>query len=537
LDPQVTPERWIVTELERRIADRQEDQNFGCRSEMLCGISELPVFYRRRNYRPAWIRADGYLPIIDQLNGAIRRASRVGLDPSSYHLSAIEGLIIHIADQKLAEIEPDQQSLIDLELLSTDSYLMLASHLAGGRVNPETIHTEWMVTQPEFDLAAALQKALDRNNLQDALTDLQPSHPGYGALAAMLERYRLLDLRLSRAPLPSGPSLQAGDYDLRVSLLRTRLIDLGDLDVTLEEAPYRFDQRVEEAVKRFQRRHGLEDDGIVGPATLSELNVPLEQRIRQIELNLERWRWIPHELGRRYILVNIAGYQLYAVENQHRRLEMRVVVGRNYRRTPVFSEKMTYLVLNPDWNVPKSIAVKDILPKVKEDPSYLQRLGFKVYDSWQDDAAEIDPAAIDWSSISSRNFRFRLVQAPGPQNALGRIKFMLPNKYAVYLHDTPSQQLFQQARRGFSSGCIRVENPFRLAAYVLQGQEDWTEEKLEAAVKSGKKRIIGLQGPVPVHLLYWTAWVDDEGELNFRKDIYDRDEPLDRALKEKPPRF
>jgi murein L,D-transpeptidase YcbB/YkuD len=353
----------------------------------------------------------------------------------------------------------------------------------------------------------------------------------------MLQKYRLLDLRLNRPPLPPGPSLHAGDHDPRVSLLRRRLIDLGDLDVTLEEAPYRFDQRVEEAVRHFQRRHGLEEDGIVGPETLSELNLPLEQRVRQIELNLERWRWIPHELGRRYILVNIAGYQLYAVENQHRRLEMRVVVGRNYRRTPVFSGKMTYMVLNPEWNVPGSIAVKDILPKVKEDPSYLQRMGFKVYASWQDDAAVINPAEIDWSSISSRNFGFRLVQAPGPQNALGRIKFMLPNKYAVYLHDTPSQQLFQQARRGFSSGCIRVEKPFELAAYVLQGQEGWTEEKLIAGVKSGEKRIIGLQETVPVHLLYWTAWVDEEGKLNFRKDIYKRDEPLDRALREKPPRF
>jgi murein L,D-transpeptidase YcbB/YkuD len=213
---------------------------------------------------------------------------------------------------------------------------------------------------------------------------------------------------------------------------------------------------------------------------------------------------------------------------------MRVVVGKKYRRTPVFTGTMTYLVLNPTWEVPHSIAVRDILPKIKEDPGYLDRQGIRVFGSWSGSASAIPPGAIDWTSVTRNNFSYRLRQDPGPQNALGRVKFMLPNRFAVYLHDTPQRNLFERSRRDFSSGCIRVEAPVDLAAYVLRGNPKWTREAILSAIESGKTRTVLVPEPIPVHLLYWTAWVDAEGELCFRDDVYGRDGPLDEALKEGP---
>ncbi|KKL28294.1 hypothetical protein LCGC14_2376570, partial [marine sediment metagenome] len=296
------------------------------------------------------------------------------------------------------------------------------------------------------------------------------------------------------------------------------------------------DEQLEEVVRSFQKKHGLKKDGIVGPKTRAALNVPAKVRARQIELNMERWRWIPRNLGQRYILVNIADFKLSLIENGETVMDMRVVVGRTYRRTPVFSSKMKYLVLNPFWNVPMSIAVKDILPKLRENHNYLSLQNMTLYANWQNGAPPIDPGSIDWSKVNRRSFRYKLVQKPGPQNALGRLKFMFPNKFSVYLHDTPSKELFQKNIRSFSSGCIRAEKPVELAVYLLKDGSNWTREKIMAAINHGKNRSIGIPRPLNVHLLYWTAWVDKAGEIHFRDDIYDRDRPLDKALQERPPR-
>jgi len=293
-----------------------------------------------------------------------------------------------------------------------------------------------------------------------------------------------------------------------------------------------FDRGLELAVRRFQKRHGLTDDGVVGPATLEALNVPVAERLRQIELNLERWRWLPEDLGRRYILVNIADFELEVVEDGRRVLAMRVVTGKKMRLTPVFSGRMTYLVLNPYWHIPHKIAVKDVLPRIKRDPGYLVRQGIRVFESWDDLAPEIPPETIDWPAVTKHNFAFKLRQDPGPSNALGRVKLMFPNRFAVYLHDTPSRYMFRKNQRDFSSGCIRVEKPIDLAAYVLDGDRKWTREKILSAIASGESRIAWLPEPIPVHVLYWTAWVDEEGTVQFRRDVYGRDRSLDEALEE-----
>jgi murein L,D-transpeptidase YcbB/YkuD len=291
-----------------------------------------------------------------------------------------------------------------------------------------------------------------------------------------------------------------------------------------------FDAALEQGLRGFQERHGLDADGTVGASTLAALNVPVEDRIRQIELNMERWRWLPQTLGERYIMVNIPNFHLDVVEHGQALLGMRVVVGRPTRRTPSFSAEMTHLVLNPHWYVPPTIAIQDKLPLLRRDPGYLSRQNFKLFRHGEGGATRIDPRAVDWSSVSARNFPYQLRQDPGPRNALGRVKFMLPNPHHVYLHDTPARELFAKNERAFSSGCIRLENPMELADYLLQDDSQWAQRRRVAGGKRGAEQVVLLPTSVPVHLMYWTAWTSASGVVHFRKDIYERDQALDKAL-------
>jgi murein L,D-transpeptidase YcbB/YkuD len=523
-------------QLRYRIGQHQANRQFTCHGELICGIEDLPRFYFSRAYQPAWTSPTGPLPAVDALVAAIMHTRHEGLRSGDYHLAAIRALLQELQQASEMEQPPAMQSLVGLELLCTDAFLLLASHLAAGRVNPETIHSKWVVNIPEAQLAALLQKAIETERIEASLQTLLPHHPGYHALGDMLEHYRRLDNSVTLAPISTGPKMLKGSRGDRVRQIRQRLMLLGDLASDDMRAPDLFDDELEAAVLRYQKRHGLKADGIVGQRTLAALNVPLQKRIGQIELNMERWRWIPHDLGERYLLVNIADYKLTVMENHRKVMDMKVVVGRNYRLTPVFSDMMKYLVINPYWNVPTTIAIKDLLPRVRKDHTYLEKMGFKVFTSWQEDAAELDAASIDWSQIAPESFMFRLRQEAGPANALGRIKFIFPNRFAVYLHDTPSKSIFKQTRCGIISGCIRLEKPVDLAAYLLQGQAGWTRADIAAAIDSRERIVLPVKAKVNIHLLYWTAWVDESGTLHFRDDIYKRDLPLAAALKERQPR-
>ena len=518
--------------LKKTIESVLSQNHFTCRGELICGASQIPLFYEQRGFSPAWCTDDGVLPQTRSLIEEITGAYADGLRPDDYHLAGIVNLLREVEKRQAMEEVIDPEILVDLDLLLTDAFMLYSSHLLAGRVNPETMHTDWIVEIPANDLIGTLQSALASNQVKETLRGLRPHNPEYLGLRKYLAQYRRLAKSPSRPSPLTGKILRKGDRTTSVQPLRERLTALGDLVRSDQEQEDPFDEKLEQAVFRFQKRHGLKQDGIVGSRTLERLNTPIEKRIRQIELNMERWRWIPRNLGNRYILVNIADFTLRVNEDRHSKLKMRVVVGKPYGRTPVFSAKMNYMVINPYWNVPRSIAAKEILPKVRKDPHYLEGRGISVFRGWSEGATEIDPGTIDWAMLNRDSFPYRLRQDPGPKNALGRIKFIFPNKFSVYLHDTPTRSLFKETTRDFSHGCIRTERPIDLALYLLQDDPRWTRDALLETIQSGKRKVVKLGEPIPVHLQYWTAWVDEQGLLDFQDDIYDRDRPLDRALKE-----
>ncbi len=484
--------------------------------------SLLLRFYRERDFKPAWIDDHGLKDIADSLIDAIRDAAADGLHPRDYHIEAIDSLLTRLQPILKVRAPIEIEPLLNLEILLTDGFLLYANHLLSGRLNPETTDREWLTARPEADVVAILKDALKEGRIREKLFSLMPRIPCYAQMRQELVRYRSLALRGGWPMVPPGPPLKKGDRGMRVAALSARLMASGDLKQRPSILTQIFDDTLEQAVKSFQQRYGIVADGTVGTATFAALNVPALEYFRKIAVNMERWRWLPRELGNRYIMVNIASFMLEAVENGTTVLQMPVVVGKDYRRTPVFSSKMTYLVLNPYWNVPETIAKEDILREAKRDPNYLVKRNIVVLRGWNDDTP-IDPFQVNWAAITKENLPYRFRQAPGPLNALGRIKFMFPNKYDVYIHDTPTRADFQRAQRAMSSGCIRVEDPIQLAAYVLRGNPNWTREKIEAGLAKLTNYTISLPEPIPVHIFYCTAWIDSQGRVQFREDIYDRD--------------
>jgi murein L,D-transpeptidase YcbB/YkuD len=529
---------WLAEHMRTYLQSRLEGVSSTSRMQVagrgLMAIEPLLRFYEQRHYELAWSDEAGPGGRADTLLKSIGEAEQEGLRPEDYHYQAIIDLLKEVRQQYRTFLHIDTARLVDLDLLLTDAFLLYGTHLLTGRVNPATIQAQWYTERRQGDLVQALRQALDTNQIGEVLHAMQPPQAGYLRLKQVLGRYRVLAKQGGWPQVAAGPNMQLGDVDRRVSMLRKRLHITGDLAKTAQRDLDMFDEQVERAVRRFQTRHGLSVDGVVGPATLAALNVPVQDRIKQIRANLERWRWLPHQLGRRHIVVNIARFTLEVVEDDHPVMSMRIIVGRPYRDTPVFSSQITSLVLNPSWNVPPRIAVEDKLPLIRQDSSYLARNHMKVFRGWGSEAREIDPTTVNWAKVSAEKFPYRLQQTPGPLNALGQMKFFLPNPFDVYLHDTPSRDLFNRSIRTFSSGCVRVEKPMELATYVLRGTERWTQDLLTATIERGREQAIRVASPVPVHLLYWTAWVEAEGTVHFRDDIYQRDTLLDKALNSLP---
>ena len=493
----------------------------------------LPGFYERRLYRAAWSDERGPTRLADDLVGALRRADLEGLRSEDYHVPGIAAVLAAARADARSDSARDPDRLAELDLLLTDAFLVYGTHLLAGRVNPETLRPEWLANRRSVDIAAVLEAALTSGNVAGMLESLVPPQSGYRRLREALARYRAVAARGGWLAIPDRPALRRGDRGPAVAALRERLRLEDGLGIGPDGEL--FDEALEQALRTFQRRHGLAADGAVGAATRAELNVRVERRVEQLELNLERWRWLPEDLGRRHIIINIPAFQLEVVEEEAVLLATRVVVGRRYHRTPVFSDTMRYIVLNPYWHVPRGIAAEELLPEVRQDPSYLARHKLRVFPSSDPDAREVDPTTVDWSAITPATFSFQLRQDPGPLNALGRVKFMFLNKFNVYLHDTPARPLFERPRRDFSHGCVRIQNPIELAVYLLRRDPRWNRDVLLSALDDAVDRTVPLPEPMPIHILYWTAWADRDGTIQFRRDIHGQDALLWKALRAAPP--
>jgi murein L,D-transpeptidase YcbB/YkuD len=513
----------------RSVLDREGIPRLVLDREMLLNADLLPGFYRSREYFPAWVDDFGMTAAGGHLLDLLRSADEHGLCPEDYHLTRIEAVVELAADYRRYGILFDPVYMARLDLLLTDAFLLYAAHLVEGRVDPDEVHEGWRARPRKVDLVWLLSNALTGDRVVPVLADIAPPHPGYLLLREELERYRRISALGGWPGVPAGPVLRAGDTDPRLPWLRLRLLASNDLLEHEVAGGELFDKETAAALVRFQQRHGLHGDGVLGPKTLAALNVSVEARIRQIELNLERWRWLPKDLGDRCVVVNIADFQLAVMEGTQTVMTMPVVVGTAYRKTPVFSARMSHLIFAPYWNVPKTILREDKLPLIKANPGFLREHHFEMVRGEGENMVEVDPASIRWAQMKAENFPGVLRQKPGPWNPLGRVKFMLPNPFDVYLHDTPDKRLFGRDARTFSSGCIRLERPVELATHLL-GDSGWSRQMVLEAMAASEPLRVSLGKPLPVHILYWTAWVDEEGRLQFRDDIYLRDLDLDRAL-------
>lgn len=480
----------------------------------------IQSFYARRAFRPAWDNARNAA----ELRRAIADSAGDGLDPAYYELDLLTRLGRELEDPAATDLQRAQY-----DLLHTEALLRLAYHLSFGKVDPESFDPQWNFgrTLAHRSIEQEIEDTLATKDIYRRIEALKPTHRIYLGLKRELARYRPAAGMAEPAPIPAGGALKSGSSDARVPLLRARLAASGDLAAGEAPDPMLYDAALEAAVRRFQARMGLESDGVAGAGTIAELNVPLAERVRILRVNLDRGRVLLHDLPEKFVVVNIAGYTAHVVQGQDIVWSARVQVGKPYRKTPIFRSEISYLVFNPTWTVPPGIIAADILPAAKRDPATIARKGLRVIDA---KGREVDPASVDWSRYSGGHIPYTLRQDPGPKNALGRVKLMFPNQYFVYLHDTPSQALFERAERAFSSGCVRVERVLELAAIVLDEPQTWNAASIDAVIAAGKLQNVTLERKVPVLLVYWTAWVDAEGRMNFRRDLYGQDAKWAAAL-------
>jgi murein L,D-transpeptidase YcbB/YkuD len=513
-------DRTLRDTIQSRVAAIGAGEIITIGDSVLASRTLLPAFYAQRNYTPAWVNPDS----VSQLLAAIEVIDRDGLVAADYHLAILRELHERLGNAQVFNPE----LMADFDLLLTDSLIRLGYHLSFGKVDPEALDSNWNMVRyiEDLDELLLLSKAIDSGNVMQLIEQLRPQSGQYEQLRKALSKYRTFALLGGWQPVLPGPTLKTGSTGERVLALRARLVATGDLSTQDMFLPT-FDDAVAAGVQRFQRRHGLVDDGRVGRKTLGEINIPAEVRIDQIRANLERARWVLHDLPDTYIMVDIAGFSARFYRDNEVVWESRAQVGRPARESPVFRSTLTYLDINPTWTVPPTILEEDLLPEVRADPGYLSVKNMEVIDY---DGNRIDPDKIDWHRYSGRSFPWLVRQQPGPKNALGRIKFMFPNRHSVYLHDTPSKSLFEKPERAFSSGCIRIEKPYDLAELLLTGNHDWNHSRLIKTINTQRTQTVKLTEPVTIIMLYWTVAADDDGTVRFSRDIYERDTAIISGL-------
>ncbi len=486
----------------------------------------LPIKQRREALQAYYQEFGGNLlwlgtPRASALVARLQAAESDSLDPNDYPSK-------QLAELNTLSAKTDKRGLAIVELYFSAAFLEYASDLKVGRFLPNKVDPNFFLKGRSIDQLTALKSLAQAASLDQFFAGWQPSHPIYAALRAALAHYRALAAQGGWGNLPLGPTVHPGESDPRVPAIRARLA-LTDAAVARvpPREPTAYDDALVEAVKRFQARQGLAVDGVVGGSTIVAMNVPVGERIKSIIATMERVRWMPEDLGRQFMIVNIAAFELRRFDAGAVKERMAVVVGKPYHRTPVFSDRIRYVEINPYWNVPPGIAIKEELPKLRSNPGAVASQGFEAVQGNRVLALQ----SVDWSRYGAGNFPFQLRQRPGANNALGRVKLMFPNPHNVYLHDTPARSLFSRTERAFSHGCIRLARPLELAEQVLQagGVEGWDSSRINNVVSSAKTTVVNLREPLPVHITYLTAWVDG-AVTNFRGDVYGHDAKLLAAL-------
>ncbi len=484
-------------------------------------------FYHERAGRLAWFLANGELkPQAQKLLEKISSAKDDGLDPKRYPAQDVQKRFAALRAAK--QTDPDHaEQMRQTDLALSGLYFAFAGDFYKGTVDPRVNETiDWSVKRNKIKLYRALQTILQERESTYPYYEFGSLHPEYDRLRLALAQYRALDKRGGWSTVPAIKKLQPGERDsVAVPALRRRLLTAGPAPAD----PARYDEQLAGAVKAFQDRHGLRADGIVGEGTVAALNVPVAARIDQLILNMERWRWIPKKLGDRYVLVNIPEYKLHMVDGGKEVFDMRVIVGKELKATPVFSDKMEHIVLAPYWGVPVSIVVEEIKPAMLRNPNFLESQDMEVLNGYGPKAQVISASSVDWANVTKENWKYTLRQRPGPRNPLGPMKFLFPNENDVYLHGTPNAWLFNKEERGFSHGCVRIEDPKKFALYLLRDQPQWTSDKIDETVAGGTEKWINLKEHLPVFIVYFTAWSSADGTVHFRDDVYGHDKALEQA--------
>lgn len=470
-------------------------------------------FFQQRNFIPAW---DG--AAADEILQAIREIEQDGLNPRDYHLATLEAL-------RAAPADPGSGT--DLQILLTDALAALIDHVRFGRVRPVALDRRWNVDPREgaVPLESLVEDVAAAPSAGSAIEALKPSHFIYRGLKQALAARRAEAAAGGWPVIPPGAALKPGATDRRVPAVRKRLAVSGEFSGATEGEAY--DAVLAAAVMQFQERHRLAADGIIGNATLEAMNLSAEARVDQVRVNLERARWVVGGLSDTFVLVNLPAFKTYLIRGRQNVWEARVQVGRAGRQTPAFRADMRYIVFNPDWTVPPTITAQDVLAPMRRGENAIALKKLTIFDR---QGRPVSPGTIDWQTVTPRTFPYTLKQAPGPDNALGRVKFIFPNEHAIFLHDTPSRELFSSDARTFSSGCIRVQDPLDLAAVLLEGHEGWTRERIQQVVDRGETATVFLKDPLQVLIVYWTVSVGASGELRYARDVYNLDPVVRRAL-------
>ena len=522
------------SEIQNKILSAGDPPRVIVQSDSVLSFSLVRLFYEARSYRPAWSSPNGMLPDADSLLEAIKMAERDGLHREDYHLRALDSALVGLQSPRHQSEQFDPSQRAALDLLMTDAFLLYASHLSDGCVDRDSLRMRWRINPKDTRLDTLLERSLASHSVGDNLRLQPPQHQYYADLKDLLATYSVAAKRGGWGVVPAGPVLKGGDAGSRVFALKNRLRASGDLVSRSGARSDEYDSTLVDAVRVFQKRHGIEPGGIADSVTIAAMNVPLGKRIDQIRITMERWRWMPHDLGRKHIRINIPDFRLCAVEDGKELESMKVVLGLASWQTPVFSAELTQVLFNSHWMAPEDIVEKELINYMKADSNYLRSNNMTLWRELNDSLVQVDPKTIDWPSMNEKTVDFRLRQDPGPQNIMGQVKFLIPNRFNIYLHDTPYRDDFAKNVRMFSHGCIRLERPFDLAEYVLRSFSQWTREKIDTVIVRSTESTIFLKKPIPVHVLYYTVWKEKDGSTQIREDFYGLDRRLASILAARP---